>query len=72
MIATASAPAASRADLAQRLAPTEHAQVVGVECERITHEGAEDVQAAAWHGAGFSPPVPPPRTSPLTFSPSRP
>ena len=45
--ATGSAPASSRADLAQRLTPGVHAEAVGAECERITTEQAEDVQAAA-------------------------
>ncbi len=44
---TGSAPAPSRADLAQRLTPTKHAEAVGAECERITAEQAEDVQASA-------------------------
>ncbi len=46
-VATGSAPAHSREDLAQRLAPAKHAETVGAECERITTERAEDVQAAA-------------------------
>ena len=45
--ATGSAPASSRAVLAQRLAPGKRAETVGGECERITAEQAEDVQAAA-------------------------
>lgn len=45
--ATGSAPASSRADLAQRLTPTKRAETVGGECESITAEQAEDVQAAA-------------------------
>lgn len=46
-VATGSAPAASRADLAQRLARTRYAETVGAECERITPDRAEDVSAAA-------------------------
>lgn len=46
-VATGSAPAPCRDDLAQRLTPTRHAETVGAECERITPEQAEDVTAAA-------------------------
>lgn len=46
-VVNGSAPATSRADIARRLAPTKHAETVGAECERITTERAEDVQAAA-------------------------
>lgn len=42
-----SAPAHSRSALAQRLTPTDRAETVGTECERITAERAEDMQAAA-------------------------